>query len=82
MGDVGLLHVVGHLEVEGILGVLVKHLSVGPCSDFCDFFRCSIAKPFYLLRQGGAERERGGTAAENNQLKISRWRCVTLMLDG
>jgi len=37
LSDVGLPVVVGHFEVESVLGIIIEHLSKCACTDLSDF---------------------------------------------
>ena len=58
-----------YLEIKIVLRILVKHLPICSCSDFCDFLRACIAKSFNLLGSWSTKGE-SNTAQKTHELKI------------
>ena len=69
-----------YLEVEVVLGIFIKHLTKGSCSDFCDLLSCSIAKSFRSsLRSRKTQAE--SNTRQKNELKMLELRINPSKLD-
>jgi len=62
-----LFGLVSNLEIKIVLRILVKHLPICSCSDFCDFLRACIAKSFNLLGSRSSKGE-SNTAQKTHEL--------------